>query len=429
MAEADIPQFKVHLFGVVGSRQHELPTGDSIGAIVFEGGTDVESNFDVIVEDSGGQPQRINKLNASYMSLQFPLIFIFGEAGYHLGRYLLTETGLPSDPPKVMTMKMYYSYQIHDRLNQYSLITRSGRLFQQYVVTAYCSIEQSRLDFIRKNQNDIRNEYMAGLYDAISRGDRDGSDVGSRTILPSSFVGGPRYMYSHYLDALAICRVHGNPSFFITFTCNVNWPEIQEYMQAFPHVTVADRPDVVDRVFERKIHDLVRFLRDSRPFGSVEAGIRSVILSTHLLLNNLFNKPLHCSHYFPVLYTVEFQKRGLPHCHLLLWIKEGHRVQTNEDIDIYVSAELPDPSVDPEGHRVVAEFMMHGPCSPANKSAPCMRHGDNCSKNFPKPFGPATFIDSKGYVHYRRKDSGIETVKQNVGLDNGYVAPTTEVYA
>ena len=80
-------------------------------------------------------------------------------------------------------------------------------------------------------------------------------------------------MYSHYLDALAICRVHGNPSFFITFTCNVNWPEIKEYMQDFPYVTVADRPEVVDRVFERKIHDFVSFLRDSKPFGSVEAGI------------------------------------------------------------------------------------------------------------------------------------------------------------
>ena len=168
---------------------------------------------------------------------------------------------------------MYYAYQLHDRWQKFNLLTRSGRLFQQYVVTAYCSIEQSRLDFVREKQNDIRNEYMAGLYDAISRGERNGSDVGSRTILPTSFVGGPRYMYSHYLDALAICRVHGNPSFFITFTCNVNWPEIQEYMQDFPDVSVADRPDIVDRVFETKIHDLVTFLRDSKPFGYVAAGI------------------------------------------------------------------------------------------------------------------------------------------------------------
>ena len=35
MAEANVPEFKVRLYGVVGSRQHELPMGDSLGAIVF----------------------------------------------------------------------------------------------------------------------------------------------------------------------------------------------------------------------------------------------------------------------------------------------------------------------------------------------------------------------------------------------------------
>lgn len=256
-----------------------MSTGDSIGAIVFEGGPNVKTDFDVIIEKHNRQLQRVNKLNASYMSLQFPLIFIFGEDGYHVDRLLLSRHS-SDDPPKKMTMKMYYSYELHDRPDQYTLLTRSGRLFQQYVVTAYCSIEQSRIDFVREHQDDIRNDYMSGLYDAISRGDRDGSDVGSRTILPSSFTGGTRYMYSHYLNALAIYCVHGNPSFFITFTCNVGCPKIQEYMEVFPHVTVADRTDVVDRVFEWKINDLVKFLRDSRPFSHVEAGIMCIIYAT-----------------------------------------------------------------------------------------------------------------------------------------------------
>lgn len=39
----------MRLFGVIGSRQHELPAGDSIGAIVFEGGPDIETDFDVII--------------------------------------------------------------------------------------------------------------------------------------------------------------------------------------------------------------------------------------------------------------------------------------------------------------------------------------------------------------------------------------------
>ncbi|PWA61660.1 hypothetical protein CTI12_AA371170 [Artemisia annua] len=37
LAEAEVPEFKIRLFGVLGSRQYELPSGDSIGAIVYEG--------------------------------------------------------------------------------------------------------------------------------------------------------------------------------------------------------------------------------------------------------------------------------------------------------------------------------------------------------------------------------------------------------
>ncbi|PWA70306.1 hypothetical protein CTI12_AA288310 [Artemisia annua] len=114
MSQSNIPQFKVRLFGVVGSRQHELPAGDSIGAIVFEGGPDVQTDFDVVVEQHDHRLKQVNKLNASYMSLQFLLVFIFGEDGYHLGRLLLSRNS-SDDPPKKMTMQKYYSYEIHDR--------------------------------------------------------------------------------------------------------------------------------------------------------------------------------------------------------------------------------------------------------------------------------------------------------------------------
>jgi len=49
--------------------------------------------------------------------------------------------------------------------------------------------------------------------------------------MPSSFTGGPRYMRHHFLDAMAICSQIGYPDFFITFTCNPNWPEIEEALQ------------------------------------------------------------------------------------------------------------------------------------------------------------------------------------------------------
>ena len=277
LQEVDVPEFKIRLYSVVGSAQHELPTGDSVGAVVFDVGPETEAEFDIIVEAHSGEPQRISRLYPCYMALHFPLLFIFGEQGYHTGLRLIDIPTRDEDVDKRMSMNHFYAYQIHDRINRYSLVTRGGRLFQQYVVMAYCCIEQNRTDFIREHQSDIRGDYLSGVYDAVARGDRDASDIGSRIILPASFTGGPRYMYSHYLDALAICRVHGNPSFFVTFTCNVRWPEIDEFMEAFPLLTAADRPDIVDRVFERKIHDLIKYVRDRRTFGDLSAGETSII--------------------------------------------------------------------------------------------------------------------------------------------------------
>ncbi|GJX76206.1 DNA helicase [Tanacetum coccineum] len=324
------------------------------------------------------------------MSLQFPLLFIYGEQGYHKGLKLVNTPKATTKANKQMSMNMYYSYQIHERVNQYTLLPRGGRLFQQYVVTAYCAIEQDRLDYILQNRSDIRNEYLSGLYDAITRGDRDGSDLGTRLVLTASFTGGPRYMYSHYLDALAIFRVHGNPSFLITFTCNAKWPEIEEYMEAFPELTATDRADIVDRVFEKKVRDYIKFVRNTQTFGDITA----------------------------VLYTIEFQKRGLPHCHSLLWVTGASKINKDSDVDIYISAELPDPTEDAEGYRVISELMIHGPCGYANTSAPCMKDGTSCDRNFSKPYSDKTSIDKDGYVHYRRRATGIDTERQNVRLDN-----------
>nr|GEU53686.1 DNA helicase [Tanacetum cinerariifolium] len=105
-----------------------------------------------------------------------------------------TCTGVSSDEDRCLMMKAYYSYMIHDRVNSFNYLSKTGRLFQQYMVTAFCAVEQSRIDYIRDHQCDIRNDYLYGIYDAIRRGDSDGFDCGGRLIFPQSFTGGPRYI-------------------------------------------------------------------------------------------------------------------------------------------------------------------------------------------------------------------------------------------
>ncbi|GJV16527.1 hypothetical protein Tco_1361850 [Tanacetum coccineum] len=81
--ETDIPEFKIRLYNAEGARGYELPTSNTLGSIVFDSRVTGNTNFDVIFQEKDGPAKRINKLHKSYMSLQFPLLFIYGQPGFH----------------------------------------------------------------------------------------------------------------------------------------------------------------------------------------------------------------------------------------------------------------------------------------------------------------------------------------------------------
>ncbi|PWA67854.1 hypothetical protein CTI12_AA239120 [Artemisia annua] len=97
-AEPDVPEFKVRLYIGDRPRGYELPASQTLGAIVFDSGPESESNYDVILEYRNGVVKRVSKIHKSYMSLQFPLIFIYGQPGYHTK--LMLRTADPNDEPK-----------------------------------------------------------------------------------------------------------------------------------------------------------------------------------------------------------------------------------------------------------------------------------------------------------------------------------------
>ena len=60
------------------------------------------------------------------MALQFPLLFIFGEHGWS-PELKFTNDNHRGD--KNLTMNMFYSYQLHDRLNMKALLLQGGGYF------------------------------------------------------------------------------------------------------------------------------------------------------------------------------------------------------------------------------------------------------------------------------------------------------------
>jgi hypothetical protein len=48
-----------------------------------------------------------------------------------------------------------------------------------------------------------------------------------------------------------------------------------------------------------------------------------------------------------LVYTIEYQKRGLPHMHLLIFLEAEYKIRTVEQVNAFISAQIPDRNVHP----------------------------------------------------------------------------------
>ncbi|KAM0832333.1 hypothetical protein ACQ4PT_064970 [Festuca glaucescens] len=381
--------------GELDGPQFNLPSTDELACLVFGEVTLEAPKRDIIIRCRGSGLQRISSLHPAYMSLQYPLLFPYGERGFQLGVKYIGADILDPKKRKKMTMQDYYCFCSHYREGQHNPYLSCGLLSDQAVVDSRACIDEARLHFIQLSNDDLRSESLQGLVDAVGAGRMDGSSVGKKNILPSSYTGGRRYMVENFQDAVAIARVHGCPDIFTTFTCNPKWPEITEAISVEPRQKPHNRADITVRVYHIKLQEYLTAIRRGEAFGKTVA----------------------------VLHTVEFQKRGLPHAHILVWQdKEKRGEVTPALIDSFISAEIPDPVEDPLGYALVDEFMMHGPCGEHNPKCPCMKDGV-CSKKFPKSFQDETSVDEAGFLVYRHRNNGRFVMKNKVNLDNRHVVP------
>ena len=277
---------------------------------------------------------------------------------------------------------------------EFNRILYSGKLFQQYLVDAFVKVEESRLNFQRNNQKTLRADSYRGLIDYLeSAAEQQHLPPGRVVILASSFPGSPRAMAQSYQDAMAICRKYGKPDIFLTFTCNPKWPEITR--ELLPGQTTSDRPDIVGKVFKMKLKELLNDLLKRNVLGNIVA----------------------------YTWVIEFQKRGLPHCHMLLILRDEDKPRDPDVIDKIVQAEIPNADDYPRLHEAVRSFMIHGPCGRLNRNSPCMDAIEGttikaCTKNFPKDFCNETSANVNGYPQYRRRNNGTKTT---VGVDGRFV--------
>ena len=64
------------------------------------------------------------------------------------------------------------------------------------------------------------------------------------------------------------------------------------------------------------------------------------------LLHDLRNKS-HFGRVIAIVYTIEFQKIGLPHAHILLFLDLNDKCPSSTNIDNIITAEIPNQNEDP----------------------------------------------------------------------------------
>ncbi|XP_053595538.1 uncharacterized protein LOC128667851 [Microplitis demolitor] len=322
---------------------------------------------DIVLSLRTGDLQRISETHRSYDALQYPLIFCRGEDGYNFNIFHSGQQA--EDTNKKISALQFYCYRLMMRSNEFNNLHRYRQISNQFWVDMYAKIETERLSFIRNSQKQLRAENYIHLQDAL-RVESNIDHLGRLVILPSSFTGSPRYMHERTQDAFSYVKKYGRPDLFITMTTNPNWIEITR--ELYEGQSASDRHDIISR----------------------------------------------------------WQKRGLPHAHILLWLED--KVTPNR-IDSIIKAEFPNPQEDLDLYNIIKKHMIHGPCGIINSKSPCMKD-NRCSKRFPKAFVNETITGEDGYPSYRRRSTEaggfVAQVKvngNNIEVDNRWIVPYSPV--
>uniref|UniRef100_A0A183BU25 RING-type domain-containing protein n=1 Tax=Globodera pallida TaxID=36090 RepID=A0A183BU25_GLOPA len=246
-------------------------------------------------------------------------------------------------------------------------------LAQLYTITFNNRMEAQKVQFMKQLQGRRRLVRLEG-------------EIGRIYMTDEHFRGSRQYYQREYANCMTICRDIGKPDLLITFTMDPDCAELQELLSVDANDNRQqwyDRPDIVCRLFIDKLKEMHKDLTQREVMGPVRGWF----------------------------YSLEHQKRGLPHVHFAL-ILDWDRMRSNgtinspeEYIEQYISAEIPE-NLSGRSADVLRQRELYKTITTKNihtcSAQRCLADG-KCTKHFPKPFSYANVYSENHYPRYRRR--------------------------
>ncbi|CDW58780.1 Helitron like N domain containing protein [Trichuris trichiura] len=342
------------------ARAYNVRMSNEDAVIYVREDDDISATRNVAMHRRNGVRRSIRDIDRVCKPLSYPIFFPKEQKGWDPSHAMTV-----SEPRRTtITQKDYYYFLLQVQ-NGFNPVKSGGPLLEQHIVDSCVKVQQNRL-------ND--HQWYHALNDFVLSDTRANGPPGKRVILHSSHPGGPRGMVRDSQDAIAITLAYEKPDYFVTFTCNPKWKEIEENL--LPSKTVSDRPDLV---FQGR-------------------------------------RPIRCSATLRAyVFVYEWQKRGLPHTHTLLIMDEDEKTRSPNDVDRLVRAEFPDSQAEPLLYEIVSKNVIHGLCRDFNPFGPCIVN------RFPKGFRDFADLEIESYPEYKRRDDSNSMEYQDVRLDNRWV--------
>ena len=196
--------------------------------------------------------------------------------------------------------------------------------------------------------------------------------------------GSPPYWQKMFYELLSMIRTLGIPTWFLTLSAaDMKWPEVIQSI-AKQYGTIYTEQEVLELPWRLKS----MWLRSNpvTPAQMFQYRLDAFVITF------LKSSAQPIGEVVEYVIRIEFQARGSPHAHTLIWIKDSPKLGYADEADVkafidkYISCSLPDN--DQALQDLVEGLQIH------RHSPTCHRKG-SCRFNYPKPPSPYTIISDE----------------------------------